>query len=134
MPNSHFPVPTPAESEILECLWAAETDGATAPEIKASVENIRGKEISIHAVHKLLSVMERKSLVSRARTTNELIRFFPRPKRRDIEVSALQQVKDATFDGNFRRMALPFVKSATSDELQELRKLLEEHENEKRLD
>jgi BlaI family transcriptional regulator, penicillinase repressor len=123
------PRPTPAELEILGVLW--ESGPSTVREVQEELE--RGRPTGYTTVLKLLQIMTEKGLVRRD-VRERAHRYTPRLPRERTEQQMVGDLLDRAFGGSASRLVLRALssRSATSDELERIRELLDEIEGERR--
>jgi predicted transcriptional regulator len=123
------PRPTPAELEILGVLW--EIGPATVREVQEELE--RGRPTGYTTVLKLLQIMTEKGLVRRD-VRERAHRFTPRLPRERTEQQMVGDLLDRAFGGSASRLVMRALasRSATPEELERIRQLLDEIEGEKR--
>ncbi|HEY6066692.1 MAG TPA: BlaI/MecI/CopY family transcriptional regulator [Thermoanaerobaculia bacterium] len=123
------PRPTPAELEILGVLW--ETGPSTVREIQEELE--RGRPTGYTTVLKLLQIMTDKGLVRRD-VRERAHRYTPRLPREKTEQQMVGDLLDRAFGGSASRLVMRALssRSATPDELERIRHLLDEIEGEKK--
>jgi predicted transcriptional regulator len=123
------PRPTPAELEILGVLW--EVGSSTVREVQEELE--RRRPTGYTTVLKLLQIMTDKGLVRRD-VRERAHRYTPRLPRERTEQQMVGDLLDRAFGGSASRLVMRALASrpATPDELERIRKLLDEIEGEKR--
>ena len=123
------PRPTPAELEILGVLW--EIGPSTVREVQEELQ--RGRPTGYTTVLKLLQIMTDKGLVRRD-VRERAHRYTPRLPRERTEQQMVGDLLDRAFGGSASRLVMRALASrpATPDELERIRKLLDEIEGEKR--
>jgi predicted transcriptional regulator len=127
--NKKPPRPTPAELEILGVLW--DLGPATVRVVQEVLEQRRPTGYT--TVLKLLQIMTDKGLVRRD-TARRAHRYAPRLPRERTEQQMVGDLVDRAFGGSASRLVLRALSArpATTDELERIRKLLDEIEGEKR--
>jgi predicted transcriptional regulator len=123
------PRPTPAELEILGVLW--KLGASTVREVQEELD--RGRPTGYTTVLKLLQIMTDKGLVRRD-ASERAHRYSPRLPRERTEQQIVGDLVDRAFGGSASRLVMRALASrpATADELDRIRKLLDEIEGEKR--
>lgn len=123
------PRPTPAELEILGALW--KLGASTVREVQEELD--RGRPTGYTTVLKLLQIMTDKGLVRRD-ASERAHRYAPRLPRERTEQQMVGDLVDRAFGGSASRLVMRALASrpATADELDRIRKLLDEIEGKKR--
>jgi predicted transcriptional regulator len=123
------PRPTPAELEILGVLW--DLGASTVREVQEELESRRPTGYT--TVLKLLQIMTDKGLVLRD-VKERAHRYAPRQPRERTEQQIVGDLLDRAFGGSASRLVMRALSSrpASADELEEIRRLLDEIEGEKR--
>ena len=123
------PRPTPAELEILGVLW--KLGASTVREVQEELD--RGRPTGYTTVLKLLQIMTDKGLVRRD-ASERAHRYSPRLPRERTEQQIVGDLVDRAFGGSASRLVMRALASrpATAEELDRIRKLLDEIEREKR--
>ena len=123
------PRPTPAELEILGVLW--EIGPSTVREVQEELE--RGRPTGYTTVLKLLQIMTDKGLVRRD-VRERAHRYTPRLPRERTEQQMVGDLLDRAFGGSASRLVMRALasRSATPEELERIRQLLDEIEGERR--
>jgi predicted transcriptional regulator len=123
------PRPTPAELEILGVLW--EMGPSTVREVQEELE--RGRPTGYTTVLKLLQIMTDKGLVRRD-VRERAHRYTPRLPRERTEQQMVGDLLDRAFGGSASRLVMRALasRSATPEELERIRQLLDEIEGERR--
>jgi predicted transcriptional regulator len=123
------PRPTPAELEILGVLW--ELGPSTVREVQEELE--RGRPTGYTTVLKLLQIMNDKGLVRRD-VRERAHRYSPRLPRERTEQQMVGDLLDRAFGGSASRLVMRALasRSATPEELERIRQLLDEIEGERR--
>lgn len=123
------PRPTPAELEILGVLW--KLGASTVREVQEELD--RGRPTGYTTVLKLLQIMTDKGLVRRD-ASERAHRYSPRLPRERTEQQIVGDLVDRAFGGSASRLVMRALASrpATAEELDRIRKLLDEIEGEKR--
>jgi predicted transcriptional regulator len=123
------PRPTPAELEILGVLW--EIGPSTVREVQEELE--RGRRTGYTTVLKLLQIMTDKGLVRRD-VRERAHRYTPRLPRERTEQQIVGDLLDRAFGGSASRLVMRALasRSATPEELERIRQLLDEIEGERR--
>jgi BlaI family penicillinase repressor len=122
------PRPTPAELEILGVLW--ELGPATVREIQEDID--RRRPTGYTTVLKLLQIMTDKGLVRRD-VRERAHRYTPTLPRERTEQQMVGDLLDRAFGGSASRLVMRALssRSATPEELERIRTLLDEIEGEK---
>jgi predicted transcriptional regulator len=122
------PRPTPAELEILAALW--ELGPSTVREVQEELD--RRRPTGYTTVLKLLQIMTEKGLVRRD-ATERAHRYAPKLPRERTEQQIVGDLVDRAFGGSASRLVLRALssRSATPEELERIRTLLDEIEGEK---
>lgn len=125
------PLPTASERRILEALWSRPGSAATAPEIRdvlnSGVAERDDGAMSIQTLHKFLSLMDSKGFIARSAPANSKhIVFRPVVSREEIGERTVQDLRETIFHGDFASMAMPFLRTASDDEMQLLKDWLDE--------
>jgi len=123
------PRPTPAELEILGVLW--EIGPSTVREVQEELQ--RGRPTGYTTVLKLLQIMTDKGLVRRD-VRERAHRYTPRLPRERTEQQMVGDLLDRAFGGSASRLVMRALasRSATPEELERIRQLLDEIEGERR--
>jgi BlaI family penicillinase repressor len=123
------PRPTPAELEILGVLW--EVGSSTVREVQEELE--RRRPTGYTTVLKMLQIMTDKGLVRRD-VRERAHKYTPRLPRERTEQQMVGDLLDRAFGGSASRLVMRALssRSATPDELERIRKLLDEIEGERR--
>jgi BlaI family penicillinase repressor len=123
------PRPTPAELEILGVLW--EVGSSTVREVQEELE--RRRPTGYTTVLKLLQIMNDKGLVRRD-VRERAHRYTPRLPRERTEQQMVGDLVDRAFGGSASRLVMRALasRSATPEELERIRQLLDEIEGERR--
>jgi BlaI family penicillinase repressor len=123
------PRPTPAELEILGVLW--ELGPSTVRDVQEELE--RGRPTGYTTVLKLLQIMNDKGLVRRD-VRERAHRYSPRLPRERTEQQMVGDLLDRAFGGSASRLVMRALasRSATPEELERIRQLLDEIEGERR--
>jgi predicted transcriptional regulator len=123
------PRPTPAELEILGVLW--DSGPSTVREVQEALE--RGRPTGYTTVLKLLQIMTDKGLVRRD-VRERAHRYTPRLPRERTEQQMVGDLLDRAFGGSASRLVMRALasRSATPEELERIRQLLDEIEGERR--
>jgi predicted transcriptional regulator len=122
------PRPTPSELEILGVLW------------ERGPSTVRGIQEALHArrptgyttVLKLLQIMTDKGIVDRDES-QRAHRYTPRLPRERTEQQMVGDLVDRAFGGSASRLVMQALSSrpATAEELERIRRLIDEIEGEK---
>jgi predicted transcriptional regulator len=123
------PRPTPAELEILGVLW--EVGSSTVREVQEELE--RRRPTGYTTVLKLLQIMTDKGLVRRD-VRERAHRYTPRLPRERTEQQMVGDLVDRAFGGSASRLVMRALasRSATPEELERIRQLLDEIGGERR--
>jgi predicted transcriptional regulator len=123
------PRPTQSELEILSVLWDA--GPSTVREVQQALDVRRPTGYT--TVLKLLQIMTEKGIVRRD-VRERAHRYTPRLPRERTEQQMVGDLLDRAFGGSASRLVMRALssRSATPDELERIRKLLDEIEGERR--
>ena len=126
MPNP-TPRPTDAELEILHVLW--ERGPSTVREIHSILS--RGRTTGYTTVLKFLQIMMEKHLVDRDATQRTHV-YRARAGREQTQQQLLRELTTRAYGGSAAKLVMQALSSkrASADELAEIRKLLDELEEE----
>lgn len=120
-----MPAPTPAEFEILRVLW---TRGpSTVRDVHTALEE-RGRDVGYTTVLKLMQIMAEKGLVQR--DASERTHIYRAAVAEDATKQRLvSDLLDRAFEGSALGLVMHALatRPADSDELQQIRALLDEH-------
>ena len=127
--TEHAPPPTPAELEILRVLW--ELGPATVRQVQQELDSRRPTGYT--TVLKLLQIMTEKGLVRRDESERAHL-YFPEVPREQTERQMVGDLVDRAFGGSASRLVMSALSSrrATPEELDRIRRLLDDIEGEKR--
>lgn len=122
------PVPTKSELEILRILW--ERGPSTVRDVLEALN--REKETGYTTALKLLQIMAKKGLVDRDESHQTHI-YRARHTRSKIQGQILRDLIERAFGGSTSGLVLQALsgKKASSEELEEIRKMLDQLEEEK---
>ena len=120
--------PTPSELEILAVLWDA--GAATVREVQQTLEARRPTGYT--TVLKLLQIMTDKGIVERDESRRAHL-YSPRVPREHTEQQMVGDLVDRAFGGSASRLVMQALSSrpATAEELERIRRLIDEIEGEK---
>lgn len=134
MKTNELPQPTEAELEILTVLWEQNT--ATVREVNDKLNERRtdGKETGYTTTLKLLQIMFEKGLVTRNADARTHI-YSAAMAQTDVQRNMLQRLVDTAFQGSAMQMVMQALgdHDASSEELQEIKALIEKVEKLKSL-
>jgi len=117
--------PTPAELEILDVLW--ELKHATVREVFEEIS--KRKATTYTTILKFMQIMQEKGLVER--DVNEKAHVYrPRQTQRQTQTSLVSSLLDKAFRGSALSLVQHVLetKAATRDELDQIRKMINEAE------
>jgi BlaI family transcriptional regulator, penicillinase repressor len=122
------PRPTDAELEILAVLWRR---GAST--VREVHEELVSKHVGYTTVLKLLQIMAEKRLVSRNESQRAHV-YEARLPREQTESQLVRDLVERAFGGSASRLVMQALsaKKASPEELDRIRKLLDELEGENR--
>ena len=122
------PRPTPSELEILGVLW--DRGPSSVREIQEALEVRRPTGYT--TVLKLLQIMTEKGIVERDETRRAHL-YSPRVPREQTEQQMVGDLVDRAFGGSASRLVMQALSSrpATAEELDRIRRLIDEIEGEK---
>ena len=128
MRKNPLPRPTDAELEILRALW--QRGPSTVREVH---EALRGRGVGYTTILKLLQIMVEKGLASRDETDRAHV-YQARLPRAQTERQLVRDLVDRAFGGSAARLVMQALSSRKSspEELERIRKLLDELEGEGR--
>jgi BlaI family transcriptional regulator, penicillinase repressor len=118
----HLPKPTGGELELLQVLW--EKGSATVRELHEEISRTRSTGYT--SVLKLLQIMTEKGLVKRREAGRAHI-YQATASQRETQSQLLQDLSDRLFAGSAAQLAMHALsmEPATSEDLKEIRKLIE---------
>jgi BlaI family transcriptional regulator, penicillinase repressor len=121
-----LPKPTEVELEILTSLWAK--DEATVRELYEDVSQRRA--LGYTSVLKTLQIMTEKGLVQRTEAGKAHI-YRATASQEDTQSQLLRDLSERLFAGSAAQLAMHALsmQPASSDELQEIRKLIEKRKD-----
>jgi BlaI family transcriptional regulator, penicillinase repressor len=130
---NHLPKPTESELEILQVLW--QRGASTVREVNDELNRRQpspGKEIGYTTTLKLMQIMSEKGLVARDEQARTHV-YVALAQERDTQGQLLDRFVDSVFQGSALKLVMQALgKQRTSpDELREIRKLIDDLENEK---
>lgn len=122
------PRPTPSELEILGVLW--DLGPSSVREVQQALEGRRPTGYT--TVLKLLQIMTDKGIVERDES-RRAHRYAPRLPREHTEQQMVGDLVDRAFGGSASRLVMQALSSrpATVEELERIRRLIDEIEGEK---
>ena len=133
MSQREIPQPTESELEILKVLWAK--GPSTVREVNEQLNEQRtdGKEVGYTTSLKLLQIMFEKGLVVRNTDARTHI-FSAALAQAEVQYNLLQRLADSAFQGSAMQMVMHVLggHDASSEELQEVKDLIEKVENSKK--
>jgi predicted transcriptional regulator len=123
------PRPTEAELEILRVLW--ERGPSTVRQVHEALASLR--ETGYTTTLKLMQIMADKGLVTRDETSRTHI-YAPRASQESTQRQLVTDLVDRAFGGSAAELVLRALSShtASDDELQEIRKLIDEEREDRR--
>lgn len=118
--------PTKAEQEILATLWSLEK--ATVRQVHTELSTKR--EVGYTTVLKLMQIMFEKRLLVRDDSKRSHV-YWPRQQAQVTQRRLVKDLVQKVFDGSTGKLVLNALstKSATPEEIAEIRKMLDEMEN-----
>lgn len=122
--------PTEVELQILRILW--NTGGATAREVHNALAEVEAKDTTYSTTVKMLSVMLEKGLVKRDEDVSPQV-YRAASSQKVTQRKMLGDLIDKVYDGSALSLVLQALASrkASSDELAEVRRMLDELEGTK---
>ena len=128
MARKTTPRPTDAELAILRVLW--QLGSGTVREIHT--ELARTQNIGYTTVLKLLQIMTEKALVQRDESSRAHVYSAMQPQQ-TVQRGLIGDLMDRAFDGSAGQLVQQALASrpATSEELNEIRRILDDMENER---
>jgi BlaI family penicillinase repressor len=123
--------PTELELEILKILWVESP--LSVRDVRTRLADGAGRELTHSSVITMLNIMVRKRYLSR-RKEGKAFLFSPRIAQENVSGNMLRDLVARLFNGSTSALALNLLESAEldSDELQELRKLIQRKSKEQR--
>jgi len=123
--------PTELELEILKILWVESP--LAVRDVRTRLADSAGRELTHSSVITMLNIMVRKRYLSR-RKEGKAFLFSPRIAQENVSGNMLRDLVARLFNGSTSALALNLLESAEldSDELQELRKLIQRKSKEQR--
>lgn len=124
MTNQPFlPKPTEGELELLRVLW--DTGSATVRDLHAVLR--RKRALGYTTVLKLLQIMTEKGLVQRTEVGRAHL-YRPTVSQQETQSQLLKDLSERLFSGSAAQLAMHALamEPASSDELEEIRKLIEQ--------
>ncbi|HTZ57028.1 MAG TPA: BlaI/MecI/CopY family transcriptional regulator [Acidobacteriaceae bacterium] len=120
--RNHLPKPTEGELELLRVLWAKES--ATVRDLHEAVSEER--PVAYTTVLKLLQIMTEKGLVQRKELGRAHV-YRATASQQETQSQLLRDLSERLFSGSAAQLAMHALtmEPATSDELKEIRKLIE---------
>lgn len=120
------PRPTESELEILEVLW--ENGPSTVRFVNEQMER-KGRNVAYTTTLKMMQIMSEKGLLSREMTGRTHI-YSPLIQAHIIRSALIDRLVNSVFGGSATRMVLQALGNhkATEEELQEIRRLIDELE------
>ena len=122
------PVPSNTELEILHVLWDR------GPSTVRQVHDVmlKDREIGYTTVLKIMQVMATKKLVSRDETDRSHV-YLPAVEEKSVKRRLVADLLDRAFEGSAAGLVMHALsgKKASREELDEIRKLLDEQERRK---
>ena len=118
--------PTESELEILEVLW--ENGPSTVRFVNEQMER-KGRNVAYTTTLKMMQIMSEKGLLSREMNGRTHI-YNPLIQAQVIKSALIDRLVNSVFGGSATRMVLQALGNhkATAEELQEIRKLIDEIE------
>jgi predicted transcriptional regulator len=116
------PIPTEGEMEILRVLWAR--GPSTVRQVHAGL----GKETGYTTVLKLMQIMSEKGLVERDVSSHAHV-YTTKASEEQTQRRVMGRMLDKVFGGSAQKLVLAALsaKKASPEELDEIRKLIEDH-------
>jgi predicted transcriptional regulator len=123
--------PTELELEILKILWVESP--LAVRDVRTRLADGAGRELTHSSVITMLNIMVRKRYLSRWKEGKAFL-FSPRIAQESVSGSMLRDLAARLFNGSSSALALNLIESAEldSDELQDLRKLIQRKSKEQR--
>jgi predicted transcriptional regulator len=128
MTNKKELEPTESELEILQVLWSK--GSATVREVNEELNKKR--EVGYTTTLKIMQIMTEKNLVNRDTQSRTHI-YHPSVKENTTQKNLLQKFIDKTYRGSAMQMVMQALghQNASEEELEELKKLIEDIEKNK---
>ena len=122
--------PTEVELQMLRILWTS--GGSTAREVHNSLAEVEEKDTTYSTTVKMLSVMLEKGLVKRDESASPQV-YRAATSQKVTQRKMLGDLIDKVYDGSAMSLVLQALASrkASSDELAEVRRMLDELEGTK---
>ncbi len=126
MKNNQLPKPTESELEILQLLW--EFGPSTVRFVNDKLNSL--KETGYTTTLKIMQIMFDKGLVDRERSGKTHI-YQALAKEEDTQIELLDRFVDKVFKGSATKLMLQALgrKKSSPEELEQIRKLLDDMEN-----
>ena len=124
--SKRFTKPTEAELEILQILW--QKGPCSVREVNDLLNETR--EVGYTTTLKIMQIMLEKGLVDRNDEKRTHI-YSAIPEEQDVQSQLLTRFVDATYRGSASRLVMQLLGShkASQQELEEIKKLIEQLEN-----
>jgi BlaI family transcriptional regulator, penicillinase repressor len=126
MDTTQIPKPTESELEILQVLW--EYKACTVRFVNEQLK--QKKETGLTTTLKFMQIMLEKNLITKDENTRPQL-YQANVKEADVQKNLLEKFLDATFKGSAMKMVMQTLGNhqTSQDELDEIRKFLDEIEN-----
>jgi len=127
--KTHLPRPTDAELAILRVLWAR--GPSTVRQVHEATPDARATAYT--TTLKLLQIMTEKGLVERDESDRSHV-YTTRLSEEQTQRQLLQHLLDRAFDGSAMKLVMQALstRKATAEELDQIRRLLDEADRRKR--
>jgi len=127
MPRPKAQYPSDAELNILDVLW--KRGPSTVRQVHDVLHAERNASIGYTTVLKLMQIMARKGLVDRDESQRSHI-YRPSDPQQETQGGLVQDLIDRAFSGSSAQLVLRALtdRPVSTDELAEIRRLLDEHE------
>jgi len=127
MARKKHPGPTEKEMEILSILWK---EGASTVRDVNSIMNLR-EETGYTTTLKLMQIMYEKGLLKRD-TSSKTHVYFPASSQEKVQTQVLGNMVNRVFDGSAEKLMMRVLSSqkVSADELEKLKKLIQDKERE----
>ncbi len=131
MPRTESEYPTELELEILKVLW--KESPLPVREVRARLEAEADRPLAHSSVITMLNIMHRKGFLRRKKQGKSFL-FSPKVKKASVSQGILGDLLSRVFDDSPSSMVLNLLEAAEldSDELSELRKLINRKAKEKK--
>jgi predicted transcriptional regulator len=133
MSQREIPQPTESELEILKVLWARGPSTVREVNDQLNEQRTDGKEVGYTTSLKLLQIMFEKGIVDRNTDARTHV-FTAAFAQSEVQRNLLQRLADSAFQGSAMQMVMHVLggHDASSEELQEVKDLIEKVENSKK--